>query len=335
LPEPSAFLQKFAACHDPKQALKEACGVPPPPHVWSGPMSPREVARELYAGSEAGIVPVDLLGQCLGHHHEFFQALANEFPFFFDFQNMNIVPAIRLYLFRFRLPGESDQIQRILEGFAGAYYAANNNKNVEKPPPGSLSSTRTDPQTRGWYVEPTIDDNGEHCCVHCGALESEVDGDLRACAGCNIVHFCRPCRYLAHRRGHAVVGMVGYGRACVQARRNAGTLEVDQETGMATMRFDRDGKSFAASEKVAAEYDWPRVSPFLSEDSVMVLAYSIIMLTTNLHNQNVRSKDRMDLHAFIQQCHKINDGTNFPGDMLAGIYADIRDEELKVVREAD
>ena len=93
-------------------------------------------------------MPVDLLGQCLGHHHEFFQALANEFPLFFNFRGMDIVAAIRLYLWRFRLPGESDQIQRILEGFAGAYYAAN--KSVTKLLPGSLSSSRTDPQARGW-----------------------------------------------------------------------------------------------------------------------------------------------------------------------------------------
>mmetsp|Transcript_64817 Transcript_64817/g.180139 ORF Transcript_64817/g.180139 Transcript_64817/m.180139 type:complete len:85 (+) Transcript_64817:999-1253(+) len=84
---------------------------------------------------------------------------------------------------------------------------------------------------------------------------------------------------MAHRRGHAVVGMVGYGRACVQARRNAGTLDVDEETGAARMHFDRDGKETAANQLIASDYDWPRVSPFLSEDAVMVLAYSIIMLT--------------------------------------------------------
>ena len=224
-------------------------------------------------------------------------------------------------------PGESAQIQRILEGFAAAFYAQN--KTSQRP--NSLTSTRTDPWVRGWYVEPIVTDKGAQCCVHCGALEEQVDGDLRPCSGCEAVSFCRTCRYMAHRRGHAVVGMVGYGRACVQARRNAGTLDVEEETGTARMHFgqsvddhpsppivsapstacsatrplatspsrllvhsptyqltfscsypltpDRDGKETPGSEVVTDDYNWPRVSPFLSEDAVMVLAYSIIMLT--------------------------------------------------------
>ena len=47
-------------------------------------------------------------------------------------------------------------------------------------------------------------------------------------------------------------------------------------------------------------------------------------LSTNLHNKNVRDGDKMKLHAFIQQNR----------DMLAGIYANIAANELKVVRDA-
>ena len=35
------------------------------------------------------------------------------------------------------------------------------------------------------------------------------------------------------------------------------------------------------------------MSPFLSVDAVFVLCYSIIMLATNLHNVNIKAKDRM------------------------------------------
>ena len=65
----------------------------------------------------------------------------------------------------------------------------------------------------------------------------------------------------------------------------------------------------------------------------MVLAYSIIMLTTNLHNANV--KDKMTLAQFISQNRQINGGGNFPGDYLAGAYDDIRAEELKVARPTE
>lgn len=109
---PSPFVEKFGRCTDPKQALK-ACEVLAPPHVWSGPMSPKDVARELFAGCEAGegVVPVDLLGQCLGHHHEFWQGFAGEFPTFFNFEDMGIVEAIRMYLWQFRLVREPGSLE--------------------------------------------------------------------------------------------------------------------------------------------------------------------------------------------------------------------------------
>merc|ERR1711920_694246 len=61
-----------------------------------------------------------------------------------------------------------------------------------------------------------------------------------------------------------------------------------------------------------------------------VLAYSIVMLTTNLHSSKVKSK--MEKHQFIKQNAGVNGGSNFPGDFLSQIYDDIRQEELKVMR---
>lgn len=72
------------------------------------------------------------------------------------------------------------------------------------------------------------------------------------------------------------------------------------------------------------------MSPFKSSDSVFVLAYSIIMLTTNLHNPSVPSKDKMSRAQFLSQNRGINDGSNFPGDFLAMVYDDILAQELTV-----
>merc|ERR1712093_967325 len=70
--------------------------------------------------------------------------------------------------------------------------------------------------------------------------------------------------------------------------------------------------------------NWAPVSPFRTQDSVMVLAYAIIMLTTNLHSANV--KDKMKKHEFIKQNNDVNGGDNFPGDFLSKIYDDIKQE---------
>ncbi len=43
----------------------------------------------------------------------------------FDFNEMKFLTALRLLLSRFRLPGESQKIDRIMEKFAGRYVETN------------------------------------------------------------------------------------------------------------------------------------------------------------------------------------------------------------------
>merc|ERR1712187_69248 len=118
--------------------------------------------------------------------------------------------------------------------------------------------------------------------------------------------------------------MGDYGPACVAAKREAGDLGADQQI---SFRHLSDRVNIATVSKRSCH--WERVSPFKNEDSVMVLAYSIVMLTTNLHSSKVKSK--MEKHQFIKQNAGVNDGGNFPGDFLSQIYDDIRQEELKVM----
>merc|ERR1712232_141414 len=110
-------------------------------------------------------------------------------------------------------------------------------------------------------------------------------GDLVACQGCNVVHFCRKCRRDACRYGHAVVGMVGYGRACVAARREMGLLGQDLEITYQVMG-GMEKKSVVSK----TDLEWEQVSPFRTQDSIFVLSYAIIMLATNLHSAKVKEK---------------------------------------------
>merc|ERR1712217_932562 len=136
------------------------------------------------------------------------------------------------------------------------------------------------------------------------------------------VHFCRPCCRKAAQKGHAVACSIGYGRACVAAR----GLSQDQQI---TFGYFNTVRSEKLNER---SLQWERESAFRSEDSVMILAFAIIMLTTNLHSPNVKNK--MQKHEFIQQNRDTNDGANFPGDFLAEIYDNIKQDELKVMRPA-
>lgn len=306
---PDDFAAAFNACASPKDALAL---------VQGRGLSVDDVGHLLYEARD--IVSVDRLGECLGHHADFWKHLAESYPNnFSEFAGTDIVSAIRTYLWRFRLPGEALQIDRIMTGFARSYFALNR--------PATSKGRHVDPGVSGWFVkQPRSGRHNELCCISCGKLSGD-SVQLYPCMGCNVVHFCRPCRRQASQKGHAVAGTIGYGRACVAAKAAVGLLGEDQHI---TFGWFNGGQS---TEKLKERsLDWKRESPVLTEDSVMVLSFSIIMLTTNLHSSNVKNK--MQKHEFIQQNRGINDGTNFPGDFLAQIYDNIKQDELKVMRPA-
>jgi brefeldin A-resistance guanine nucleotide exchange factor 1 len=68
-----------------------------------------------------------------------------------------------------------------------------------------------------------------------------------------------------------------------------------------------------------------------SEDAVYILAFSIIMLNTDLHNpQNPR---RMTFEDFCRNLRGTNDGENFAAEYLQAIYIEIRDNEIILPEE--
>ncbi|KAK8652507.1 hypothetical protein V6N13_126538 [Hibiscus sabdariffa] len=64
----------------------------------------------------------NLIGDFLGNHDEFCVQVLREFARTFDFHDMTLDSALRIFLGTFRLPGESQKIQRVLEAFAERYY---------------------------------------------------------------------------------------------------------------------------------------------------------------------------------------------------------------------
>ena len=295
---------ELRACTTPKTLVAEA---------ERRGMTAAEVAAVMYERRDT-FCP-QLLGACLGHHHEFCKSLAAEFPrHFHEFQGRDVLAALRAYTFTFRLPGESAQIERVLEGFAAAFVR-------ENAPRTSINDEHKshDLSAVGWFVQQPLLDNGQPCCISCGLLD-----DLRPCQGCQLIHFCRACaRLRAGKAGHAIGRCLGYGRACVAASKAAGQhvltyFDVGSKRDV-TRALPDDSESVR----------WSRSSPCMSEDAVMVLSYAIIMLTTNLHNPKVKQK--MTVGEFISQNRGVNAGGNFPGDYLAAIYRDVRERELSVV----
>ncbi|KAJ1509470.1 guanine nucleotide exchange protein for ADP-robosylation factor [Coelomomyces lativittatus] len=69
-------------------------------------------------------------------------------------------------------------------------------------------------------------------------------------------------------------------------------------------------------------------NPFANADTAYVLAYSVIMLNTDLHNPQV--KRRMSRDDFIKNNRGINDNADLPLEVLNSIYDAIEKDEIKL-----
>ncbi|VDK79873.1 unnamed protein product [Litomosoides sigmodontis] len=83
-------------------------------------------------------------------------------------------------------------------------------------------------------------------------------------------------------------------------------------------------------EKFASRYCEcnPNLGLFASADTAYVLAYSIIMLTTDLHSPQVRNK--MTKEQYIAMNRGINDQSDLPQEYLSDIYDEIAGREIKM-----
>ncbi|KAF5799791.1 putative Sec7 domain, guanine nucleotide exchange factor, Sec7 domain superfamily [Helianthus annuus] len=64
----------------------------------------------------------NLVGDYLGNHEPFCVDVLREFAKTFDFREMNLDTALRVFLETFRLPGEAQKIHRVVEAFSERYY---------------------------------------------------------------------------------------------------------------------------------------------------------------------------------------------------------------------
>lgn len=69
-------------------------------------------------------------------------------------------------------------------------------------------------------------------------------------------------------------------------------------------------------------------NPFVSADAAFILAFSTIMLNTDLHNKNMTTK--MKLEEFIRNNRGINGGKDLPREFLENLYNEIKNRELMV-----
>lgn len=72
---------------------------------------------------------------------------------------------------------------------------------------------------------------------------------------------------------------------------------------------------------------------FRNADAVFTLAFSTIILNTDLHNPNLRDERRMTLEQFLRNNRGINGGEDFPVDFMTELYTQIKEQEIQVRKE--
>ncbi|CAM9924459.1 unnamed protein product, partial [Ascophyllum nodosum] len=73
--------------------------------------------------------------------------------------------------------------------------------------------------------------------------------------------------------------------------------------------------------------------PFVNADAAFTMAFSAIMLNTDLHNPQIVDHRRMSLNDFIRNNRQINGGEDLPREFLEEVYKSIREHEIQVHRD--
>ncbi|KAF5344049.1 hypothetical protein D9757_013881 [Collybiopsis confluens] len=99
-----------------------------------------------------------------------------------------------------------------------------------------------------------------------------------------------------------------------------------------TFRLSGESQQIARiTEVFAATFFAAKPAEIKSEDAVYVLAYSVIMLNTDLHNPQV--KKRMSIEEYQRNLRGVNDGSDFSSEFLQEIYDSIRKREIVMPEE--
>ncbi|TIA87609.1 hypothetical protein E3P81_03875 [Wallemia ichthyophaga] len=100
-----------------------------------------------------------------------------------------------------------------------------------------------------------------------------------------------------------------------------------------TFRLPGEAQQIARITEVFAEHYFSFAPEGIrSQDSVYVLAYSVIMLNTDLHNPQNRAR-RMSDEAYKRNLRGVNDGADFDAAMLDDVYHSIRKREIVMPEE--
>ncbi|CRH01497.1 protein transport protein SEC7, putative [Plasmodium relictum] len=245
----------------------------------------------------------------------------------FDFCNLSLLSSLRLFLHYFKLPGEAQLIERILEHFSLCFFYSNpiygdldsvykneNNKIVCLLKEEELSNIKR-------YIlidylnDNTNDNNNDKTITH---TNSNNNDDTNTDKDNNMNH-------------------------CVDTYKNRCECDNSEDNfeyniqKKINLKKNVDIKDYVhrnvyyISKKIQSMNEEEIKKKYViveNSDVIFILTYSIIMLNTDLHNNQVKNK--MKLEEFIKNNRGINNGKNIDRIYLENLYNCILNEEIKL-----
>ncbi|KAF3483496.1 Sec7 domain-containing protein [Arthroderma uncinatum] len=131
--------------------------------------------------------------------------------------------------------------------------------------------------------------------------------------------------YLSHRSNEplldAFIGLQDFtGKNVVEALREL----------LGSLRLPGEAPLIARIVTVFAEKYLDAVHPeeIADKDSLFVLTYAIILLNTDMYNQNIKPQNKMSYEGFARNLRGVNNGKDFSTEYLQDIYSSIQNSEI-------
>ncbi|KAK1445167.1 guanyl-nucleotide exchange factor like protein [Babesia gibsoni] len=278
---------------------------------------------------------LEKVGEYLGTHKNpaFMDQVRSQFAKLHNFGGMPIVMAIRLFLSSFRLPGESQQIERIIEVFANTYFESqplveSNAQNEE----GKQKKDETLPDNKKprWVVQEALFWQLNFTSFGIANLGSINDHDANE----NETAFERFKKQFMQNEMENIL---------TNERTNLINDAIKDEALMNGVKLNNQKTSPVVEDdpKIAKLKDPKEVEGIIKDgfayvansDVIFVLSYSIIMLNTDQHNSQIKKK--MKLEDFVRNNKGINNGKNLPYEFLEDIYTTIKHHEIKLHKSGE
>ncbi|KJP87734.1 hypothetical protein AK88_02629 [Plasmodium fragile] len=244
----------------------------------------------------------------------------------FDFCNLSLLSSLRLFLHCFKLPGEAQLIERILEHFSLCFFYSNpicgDLDKVYHQEGDKVECLLKDEElanTKRYVLIDFLNDN-----AHEGASGNGSNNQPNESGESKQTDGDSPCEHKkssSEKKKKKKKNISQHSN--VQEKINL-KKDVDMHDYIHRHVFPMSKKiQLMSEEEVQKKYVIVENS-----DVIFILTYSIIMLNTDLHNNQVKNK--MKLEEFIKNNRGINNGKNLDRIYLENLYNCILHEEIKL-----